>query len=274
MNCPEVVGALEVSERAILVASTAKTIGEYSGKELAEELRNTLKWIAKDIGYRSTDEGEAQYLVIRTAEILKRYYANFTLKDFRMAFEMCLTGELDEYLPKGRDGQPDRGHYQQFNAEYICKILRAYKSKRGEVLKKANEAVPQAPERISEEERKHYSIEVRKDCIAAYLYYKYHGRLPYLSPVAEMLYYEMLASSGLAESIEVTMAEQREILQRTIAGLARENMTGDVNRLKKEGPGAKELQGKAYAIARRKALRSVFDWMVKNEIQITDYIKL
>ena len=107
----DVMGALTPVERAVFLASTAMTIAEITPSELANELRTALKWICKDVGYRIQDEADSQYLVIRTTEILKRYYSNLTLKDFRMAFEMSITGQLDEFLPRNRDGKADRGHY-------------------------------------------------------------------------------------------------------------------------------------------------------------------
>ena len=150
---PAVMDALGPVERSVFLASTDKTIAEYDANELSIELAKALKWIAKDVGYRATDESERGYLVVRVAEILKRYYDGLTMRDFKMAFEMSITGELDDYLPKNRDGQADRGHYQQFNAEYVCKILNAYKYRRAAVLKKANDAMPPEPEKqISPEE--------------------------------------------------------------------------------------------------------------------------
>lgn len=273
VKMPAVMDALGTVERAVFLASTAKTIGEYSGTELAAELKTALKWISKDVGYRSTDESDMQYLIVRTAEILKRYYAHFTLKDFRMAFEMSITGELDEYLPKGRDGQADRGHYQQFNAEYICKILNAYKLRRAGVLNKAHEAVPKPETRVDPEIQKYYRNVGRLKCVEAFIYYKYRGRFSDISPILEMCFYNTLAAVGLADEIVVTLAEQRLILQRTINEFARRGMVGDVERLKKAGTGAKELEFDVYTMARRKALERTFAWMASEEIQITDYIK-
>ena len=106
---PEVMKALDPIERAVFIASTEKTIEEYSSGELLTELATALKWIAKDIGYRVTDEADRQYMVVRTAEILKRYYRNFTLKDFRMAFEMAITGALDEFLRADATGRQTGG---------------------------------------------------------------------------------------------------------------------------------------------------------------------
>lgn len=273
VKIPAVMDALGPVERAVFLASTDKTIAEYDAAGLASELATALKWICKDVGYRSPDESDRQYLVIRTAEILKRYYAGLSLKDFRMAFEMSLTGELDDFLPRGRDGQPDRNHYQQFNAEYVCKILNAYKGRRAWVLRKANEAVPKEEPKPDPDRERYYRNQTRKECINAFYHYKYRGRMPQFSPIGEMLCYNALAAVGLADEIVVTLDEQRYIWQRTVNDFARRGMVGDVNRLKQEGTRAKDLEHGSFTLARRKALERTFAWMAEQEIQITDYIK-
>lgn len=269
----EVLAALTPAERSVFIATTEKIIAEYDATELAGELNTALKWIAKDIGYRVTSEADMQYLVIRTAEILKRYYSQFSMRDFRMAFELCITGGLDDYLPKGRDGQAERGHYQQFNAEYICKILNAYKTKRSAVICKAVDALPQPViERDYEEERR-LKNQTRRELIEAYESYKANGILPEISPIAEMLYYNLLAEAGLARPIEVTVIEQKTIYQRIINQYARKGMLGDIRRLKDEGPGAAEVQPGSEKLARRKALIDAFNTMRRNNCNIKDYIK-
>lgn len=273
IKIPAVMGALGPVEKAVFLASTAKTIAEYDAAELSAELAVALKWICKDVGYRSPDESDRQYLVIRTAEILKRYYSGLTLKDFRMAFEMSITGELDDFLPRGRDGQPDRNHYQQFNAEYVCKILNAYKGRRAWVLKKANEAIPKEEPKPNPERERYYRNETRKDCIKAFEYFKENGRLPEMSPIGQMLCYESLSAVGLADEIVVTIEEQKEIWQRTVNEFARRGMIGDVNRMKRQGIDAKDIEHGSFALARRKALIATFRRMVEQGITITDYIK-
>ena len=273
VKIPAVMDALGPVERAVFLASTAKTIAEHSSTELAVELQNALKWIAKDIGYRSTDASDMQYLVIRTAEILKRYYSTLTLKDFRMAFEMTITGELDEFLPKGRDGQPDRNHYQQFNAEYVCKILNAYKARRAYVLRKANDAVPKPEEKPDLERQRYYRNQTRQNCINAFEYYKENGQLPDITAISEMLFYDLLVDAGLAEEIVITEDEQKVIWQRVVNDFARRGMIGDVNRMKQEGTRAKDVEHGSFTLARRKALERTFAWMAEQAIQITDYIK-
>ena len=269
---PEVVGILTPVERAILLSASDKTIAEYTGSELSYELRDTLQWIAKDIGYRVSDQGDWQYLVVRTAEILKRYYPGLTLKDFRMAFEMSITGELDDFLPKGRDGQPDRNHYQQFNADYICKILNAYKQRRSGVLRKAREAVPQPePGRDYESERKYHKMAC-EDLLNVAEYYRQFRKLPEISPIAEMLYYNILAGVGIAPKIEITEQEQRYAFQQALGYYSRKGLIGDMNRLKSEGITSEELKHDAFRISRRKALAEALEKVCQEGINLSELI--
>ena len=270
---PAVMGVLEPVERAVFLASTAKTFDEYDGAELAMELKPALKFIARDTGYRSTDENEMSYLIIRVAEILKRYYGGMTIKDFRMAFEMSITGALDDYLPKGRNGEPDRGHYQQFNVDYVCKILNAYKARRAAVLRKASEAMPEPERERDFEMEKYYRNNTKKELIDAFESYKETGVFPSLSPIAEMLYYDLLASAGLADEIVVTLDEQKAILQRTINEYARKGYVGDMRRLQQAGPDAPELQHGAFSLTRKKELKKAFARMRDNGIDLLDYIE-
>lgn len=269
---PAVMGALDPVERAVFLASSVKTIAEYQPAELTSELATALKWICKDVGFRATDESERQYLVIRTVEILKRYYATMTLKDFRMAFEMSITGQLDDYLPRTRDGRADRGHYQQFNAEYICKILDAYKARRGAVLKKAFEAAEPTEQANAPVDKSAYRKEAIADLFAAFDEYRETGVLK-TSAVAELVFYNILAEYGFAMPVTVTIEDQKQVWQRTVNDYARRERTGDVNRLKANGINDPELEHGSFVLARRKALKAVFRGIIEQGKSITDYIK-
>ena len=272
IKMPEVVGMLTPVERAVLLSAADKTIAEYSGSELSSELMDALQWIAKDIGYRVSDRGEWQYLIVRTAEILKRYYPGLTLKDFRMAFEMSLTGELDDYLPRGKDGQPDRNHYQQFNADYICKILNAYKQRRNGVIRKAREAVPQPePERDYESEKKYHKLAC-DDLLNVAEFYRQFRKLPEISPIAEMLYYNILTQVGIAPKIEITEQEQKYAFQQALNHYARRGLVGDMNRLKSEGITSEELQHDAFKFSRRKALTEALEKVYQEGINLRELI--
>lgn len=271
---PAVMDALGPVERSVFLASTDKTIAEYDTNELSIELAKALKWIAKDVGYRATDESERGYLVVRVAEILKRYYDGLTMRDFKMAFEMSITGELDDYLPKGRDGQADRGHYQQFNAEYVCKILNAYKYRRESVLRKANAAIPVPESKPNAKIVSDLMLRQKQIFIEVLENYRINERFPDgMTPITEIICCDVLAGCGLMPEIEVTPEEQQQIFQRTMNHYARMGKVGDLERLRKAGPTEPGLQQKAFTLARRNALRKAIERIIKENIEITDYIK-
>ena len=271
---PAIVEKLEPIERSVFLASTAKVAQEYDDRELAATMADTLKWVAKDIGIRDTESPNWKITIVRFGQILKKYYPMFSVKDIRMAFELMVTGELNDYLPKDRFGNPDKEHYQMFNADYFCKILNAYRVYRKAVINKAVEMVPKPVKQRNEAEERFYRNQTRKDIIAAFLFFKYRGYMPKLSPILEMLAYQDLAMVGLAEPFDVTPQEQQIILRRTLFELTQRQMIGDKKRVEQQGINAPDIQHGAYRLARLKALKRTFAEMVAEEIQITDYIKL
>lgn len=266
---PEVLAVLDPVEKAVFLSSTAKTIAEYEAGELSRELAKALRFILKDIGYRSTDDGELSYIIVRLCEILKRYYDGFTIKDFRMAFEMSITRELDEYLPKNRDGFADRNHYQNFNAEYVCKILNAYKSKRSNILKKAYDVHPDT----DNDRKRQYTNDIRQRCIDAFAYYKVNGELPAQSPIADMLQYELLESIGLADPINVTDDDKQAVLQRQIRKLTKGLQLVELRHLKDKGTDAECVQVGAFELARRNALIASYARMAADGVVLSEYLK-
>lgn len=269
---PSVMNSLDSVEKAVLLASTAKTVGEYDPRELAGDLEVILRGVIRDVGYRLASPDEIHTITVRMLEIVKKYYERLTLKDIRMAFEMSVAGQLDEYFPT-RGGVPDRGHYQQFNVDYFCKIVNAYIARRGKVLQKARQAIPVEVQDIKKEEKTLWKNEAKRGLLDCYDTYTLCGKLPELSPISEMLYYTYLHELGFAKDVQVTEDEQKEILRRTIAQYAMKGYIGDMNRLKESGTGDAEIQPGAYRLARRKALKDAFDFCVKNEIELAEYVK-
>lgn len=271
---PAIVDKLNPIERSVFLASTAKVAQEYDDAELIAVMADTLKWIANDIGIKDIESPNWKITIVRFGQILKRYYPLFSVKDIRMAFELMVTGELNDYLPKDRFGNPDKEHYQMFNADYFCKILNAYRVYRKAVINKAAEMVPKPVKQRNEAEERFYRNQTRKDIIAAFLFFKYRGYMPKLSPILEMLAYQDLAMVGLAEPFDVTPQEQQIILRRTLFELTQRQMIGDKKRVEQQGINAPDIQHGAYCLARLKALKRTFAEMVADEIQITDYIKI
>lgn len=270
---PQVTKSLTRTENLVLRASLGRAAREYNGQALAAELAGIIDWIARDIGYVIKSAEDKQYIVIRAAELMKRYYDSLTLDDFRLAFELTASGELAAYLPKDSRGQADIYHYQQFSAEYLCRILNAYKSYRLHALKRAETLGPKGEQNlITKEERERNARWMREELLLCWLHLKYRGWMPSLSPIKEMRFYEILSKCGLAEPIRVSDAERKAVLGATLMRYASAGLVGDLTRLKKEGANAEELKGKAELLARRNALRSALDWIISEEIDLRKYV--
>lgn len=271
LGVPAVMSVLEPVEKAVFLASTSRPIADYEIAEVGIELRKMLKWIAKDVGIRATDD--EQYMIVRTAEILKRYYGNLSFKDFKMAFEMVVTGELDDYLPKDRSGQADRGHFQQFNAEYVCKVLNAYKARRERILRKVNGAIPEAEERPTMEDLTTWHRHSIQQAVDAFTAYRENGYLGNYSPITEICIYKVLEDAGLAVPVEITAEEQRAAYFRTMQELLREGRVAGTAKLREKGIEADEVQGRAYGIARRVAIGRTFDECIAKGIDVEAVLK-
>lgn len=60
------------------------------------------RFIAMDVGFIIPTENRDDwtYICTRLLDLLKRYYSQLTLSEVKLAFELLITGELDDYLPR------------------------------------------------------------------------------------------------------------------------------------------------------------------------------
>lgn len=267
---PKVMGVLDPLERTVFNAAIGRPFSEYRPEELTAELMRSLRTIARDIGLRESELDN--YIVARLVTVLCNYYGGFTMQDFRLAFEMSVTGELDEYLPRRGDGTADRGHYHNFSTEYVCRILNAYRSRRAAVLRKVADAEPKQEQPRDPEQEARASANIRQHLLEDYDYFCRTGTFPAVSSIGKMLYYNELAALGFAPEVEVTLADQREVLAATVREYLSKDRLFDASRLKKEGTDSNEIQHGAFLIARDRALRETFARMRDNGVNLNDYI--
>ncbi len=62
--------------------------------------------------------------------------------ELRIAFKLGCQGDLNQWLPKDKDGIASMNHYQNFNAEYLGRVLKAYSELRQKELAKAQSKLP------------------------------------------------------------------------------------------------------------------------------------
>jgi hypothetical protein len=151
-----------ISERYLRVAqASARRIvkdipdrDQINGKETGlVHLSGLLaKRICSDYSIREVDQSQ----VYRFFTACREYYNQFTLEEIRLAFELALFGELDEYLPKDSKGQPDKSAYQNFSLEFICKILNAFKAHRQKVWNKIYKLALEEPKEVSDDEKQEH----------------------------------------------------------------------------------------------------------------------
>lgn len=132
---------------------------------------------------------------------------------------MLITGELDDYLPKDRDGNAERKHYQQFNADYFAKVLNAYCRKQNQVIGKAYTALPEPKKELSPEQIRYYRNQSVMTCLMCFMRYKYTGRLVF-GLTDEMFVYNWLLGVGLADEVKETEDDRKEAYNRFLARAA------------------------------------------------------
>lgn len=273
MQLPEVAKALNPVEKYVFAASTKTPIAEIDDAKLVENLSLLFKRIAMDVGYIiPQNENDWNYIQSRLLDILKRYHSDMTLADIKIAFELATTGELDEFLPKDKHGNPDKNHYQQFNADYLSKILNAYRRKQNGVINKAYKALPEPKKELTPEEKRYYHNQTVARCREVFLQYKYTGRFV-LGVTDGMLIYDWLRKLGFANEVAGTEDDRKQALARYMQRVAR----GLVNKyeafhVKRKGTDAPELDFTAYEIARDKEIKRTFDRMIADELQIDNYL--
>jgi hypothetical protein len=274
LQLPEVAKSLSGVEKYIFAASTKMQIADIDDGTLIAKTGQMFRFIAMDVGYIiPTNPEDWAYICTRLLDILKKYYSQMTLADIKLAFELATTGELDDYLPKDSQGNPDKKHYQQFNADYFAKVLNAYCRKQNQVIGKAYTALPEPKKELSPEQIRYYRNQSVMTCLMCFLRYKYTGRLEF-GLADEMFVYNWLLGVRLADEVKETEDDRKEAYNRFLARAAR----GFVNEftvyhVRKQGTRSPEIDFTAFEVARRKEIKRTFDQMIKDEIYIYHYLR-
>lgn len=263
-NMPETaLTNLSPVERGIWDASTKRAISEYPLEELSGHVGKLAKAIAMDAGIKTIDP----YSVTRFMDILRKYYYTMSLSEVKIAFELGMTGQLDEYLPRDKYGMADCHHYQSFSVEYVTKILNAYKKRFADVQDKAYSSIPEKKKEWTEQEKEFYSNYSNQLARNAYLLYKYKGIIRPI--INEMLVYAQLERMGFAEPIIITESDKKkgyaESINKHHNGLINDFL---VSCVRAQGTNNGMVNDEAFRIAKLRAIRETFDYMLKNEISL------
>ena len=274
VELPEVAKALTPVEKYIFAASTKTQICEMDDETLIAKTGQMFRFIAMDVGFRiPTEANDWAYICTRLLDILKKYYSQMTLADIKLAFELATTGELNEFLPRDSNGNPDKNHYQQFNADYFAKILNAYRRKQNGTISKAYAALPEPKREISPEQKRQYHNETVERCRDTFLRYKYTGKYD-AGMFGDMFVYNWLYAVGLADDVAETEDDRKTALSRYMQRVA----AGWVNRytaehVRRDGTKSREIDYTAFEVARLKEIKKAFNRMIADELQVDNYLK-
>lgn len=274
LQLPEVAKSLSGVEKYIFAASTKMQIADIDDGTLIAKTGQMFRFIAMDVGYIiPTNPEDWAYICTRLLDILKKYYSQMTLADIKLAFELATTGELDDYLPKDSQGNPDKKHYQQFNADYFAKILNAYRRKQNGVIHKAYKALPEPKKELTPQQIRQFEIQRQWRNRYIFLCYKYTGKL-ILGLTDDMFLYEWLQKCGLADDVQVKEDDRKEAfaryMQRVARGMINQYTAFQVRRKGTESP---EIDFTAFEVARKKEIIKAFDRMISEEMQVDNYMK-
>jgi hypothetical protein len=193
---------------------------------------------------------------------LKRHFYDLTIEDVKTAFELLTVGDLDNYLPTNSSGEPDRSHYQNLNADYLCKVLRAYKKRRDVAYTNIKAAQPK-PQRALPPQPTKTPAEKTREC---YDNYKATGKLVFQIPPDDVTIANFLTEKGLMAAVEVTDADK----EKAFGIYKAENELGLHNDyaarwIIRAGKDAREIQPKAYKLALNRCIKTAFDGFVSRE---------
>jgi hypothetical protein len=220
--------------------------------ELGQLVAKNVPYIVKDLGITQWKNEEKQYELIRFTSVLKDYYGDLTFAEVRLAFELLLTGQLDDHLPKSR-GQADRGHYQNFSLEFVNKVLLAFRLQRNKVWGKAMQE-DRTEKQTTEEEKRAATEQMRLYILKVFDQMKKTGE--YEGFTVTIPVYMFLQQARVLGNMEVTELDRKMALVETRA------KTGAYGRAHvKEEDG--EVQTRAKIRAMDREIKEKFEELIK-----------
>lgn len=265
---PEIASVLSVAEKKIFEASTKTLICEMDDITLVDYSKRLFRYVATEIGYAIPDATKWAFIQTRLLDVLKTYHSQMSLTDIRLAFELMSVGELDNYFPRDSNGNPNKKHYNRFTAEYLTRVINAYKARQSEVIAKVYKYIPKQEKTVSAQEKAYYDGYMNDRIKIIYLTYKYTGRLV-TEYADETFLYNWLRNNGLAEMVTSTDEDRNKAYYRFLAKAAK-NMVNkyEAAHVRKVGKESSELDYLAFDEARKTEIERAFDQMIMDEYQL------
>lgn len=274
LKVPEVLVKLSPIESIVTEATTKPIIKELPPKYIVDQIAILVPMICKDLGITKWNDSKEkqQYTLTRFYQAVTRYYTSLSVNSIKLAFDMLAVGQLDDYLPKDRNQQPDKNHYGEFSFEFYTRILNAYVKKSADVWGKVRLCLPKKEEVISEQQRKENKNNLVNDLYEAFYNYKINK----IEPSFDLaVHFNELISLGLLEkkkysSKSVDAAYKRLLVDSHISKSERRKMKEEYAFKRK----THKLEIEAQRIENNKTMAAYFEKLITEGKDIREFLKL
>lgn len=163
-------------DQRIFVESTRKLISEEESEEKKiEYLGIIFIGVCSDFGLNAPERSAVKSVFSSIFDVIDLYFDDLSFAEVKLAWRLLAVGELDNYLPKDRYGNPDKNHYGSLNVDYVTKVLKAYRKRKADMMAKTTALLPDKPKATPEQERAFLNVQAN-NFIFAIMKYKYSGR--------------------------------------------------------------------------------------------------
>lgn len=163
-------------DQRIFVESTRKLISEEESEEnKIEYLGIIFIGVCSDFGLNAPERSAVKSVFSSIFDVIDLYFDDLSFAEVKLAWRLLAVGELDNYLPKDRYGNPDKNHYGSLNVDYVTKVLKAYRKRKADMMAKTTALLPDKPKATPEQERAFLNVQAN-NFIFAIMKYKYSGR--------------------------------------------------------------------------------------------------
>lgn len=163
-------------DQRIFVESTKRLISEEESEEKKiEYLGIIFIGVCSDFGLNAPERSAVKSVFSSIFDVVDLYFDDLSFSEVKLAWRLLAVGELDNYLPKDRYGNPDKNHYGSLNVDYVTKVLKAYRKRKADMMSKTTALLPDKPKATPEQERAFLNVQAN-NFIFAIMKYKYSGR--------------------------------------------------------------------------------------------------
>lgn len=281
---PEVVNGLNQIEQSVAKAAVktldqsgavkinSRPIASLADHELIFEVKETLKWIVRNIGIKNWTGIDADFDGTQFTKFLRSYHPDLTYKEVELSFELLMARTLDPYLPLDSKGQPDRNHYQSFSMDFYGKVLTAYKSYKNKVWCKVDSLVPEDQKEATEDQKTEFRSTVINNIYEAFEAYKKDNIAPdFMLPF--IVVNEFVKSGLIDEYPDIKPEDKQKALLAYLDN--KMNSKYDKDKFKQEyqeNELGERFSGYASIQAMRRKIIEVFEDLISQKKEISDFV--